>query len=89
MTVRSIFIPRIRALRRLQQLFVTAILPRIERHGMVYFRHVKCMSRKEELLAEMRGLAWMWFLRLVRQRKNVLAFVSVLACFAARAVNSG
>src|SRR5690348_11951554 len=31
-----------------------AILPRIKEHGRVYFRHVKCAHRKEELLAELR-----------------------------------
>jgi hypothetical protein len=39
---------------------VTAILRRIERHGQAYFRQVKCLTRKEELLAEMRGLTWKW-----------------------------
>jgi hypothetical protein len=71
---------------------VTATLPRIERHGQVYFRQVKCLTArrsKEELLAEMRGLAWKWFLRLVRRRKKVLAYVSTLGCFVARAVHSG
>src|SRR5215475_567017 len=69
--------------------FLTYVLPRVERHGRVYFRHVRCPDRKEELLAELRGLAWQWYVRLVRRGKNVLAFVSALATFAARAVNSG
>src|SRR5262249_55481267 len=50
---------------------------------------IRCRDRKEELLAELRGLAWKWFARLVRRGKNVLGFVSALATFAARAVNSG
>src|SRR5215475_7404588 len=69
--------------------FLTYVLPRVERHGRVYFRHVRCPHQKEELLAEMRGLAWKWFVTLVRRGKNVLAFVSALATYAARAVNSG
>src|SRR5262245_54037173 len=69
--------------------FLTQVLPRVEAHGRVYFRHVKCPDRKEELLAEMRGLAWKWFVGLVRRGKDVLAFVSALANYAARAVNSG
>src|SRR5262249_4095765 len=40
-------------------------------------------------LAELRGLAWMWYVRLVRRGKDVLQFVSALATYAARAVNSG
>ena len=37
----------------------------------------------------MRGLVWKWFCTLVRRGKDVLAFVSALANYAARAVNSG
>jgi len=69
--------------------FLTHVLPRVERHGRVYFRHVKCPDKKEELLAELRGLAWKWYVRLVRRGKEVLEFVSALATYAARAVNSG
>jgi hypothetical protein len=69
--------------------FLAHVLPRVERHGRVYFRHVKCPDRKEELLAELRGLAWKWYVRLVSRGKNVLDFVSALATYAARAVNSG
>src|SRR5215468_9224539 len=58
---------------QLQTTFLTHVLPRVEAHGRVYFRHVRCPHRKEELLAELRGLAW----------------VSALANYAARAVNSG
>ena len=60
-----------------------ALLPRIERHGRVYFRHVKCPDRKEELLAELRGLAWKWYVRLVRRGKDVLDLFSALATYAA------
>src|SRR5262249_26078117 len=74
---------------QLQTTFLTHVLPRVEAHGRIYFRHVKCPDRKEELLAEMCGLAWKWFITLVRRGKDVLAFVSALANYAARAVNSG
>jgi hypothetical protein len=72
----------------LHALFLVA-LPRIERHGRVYFRNVRCPDKKEDLLAEMRGLCWKWFVRLVRRGKRVMDFVSALAAFAARAVRSG
>ena len=65
------------------------LLPRIERHGRVYFRHVRCSHQREELLAEMRGLAWQWFVRLAGRGKDVTGFVSALATYAARAANSG
>jgi hypothetical protein len=74
---------------QMQTTFLAHVLPRVEAHGRVYFRHVKCPHRKEELLAEMQGLAWKWFITLVRRGKDVLAFVSALANYAARAVNSG
>src|SRR4051794_50203 len=50
--------PRPPAPRRLQQTFLAAVLPRVEAHGRVYFRHVKCPHRKEDLQAELRALAW-------------------------------
>jgi hypothetical protein len=74
---------------QLQATFLAQVLPRVEAHGRVHFRHVRCPDRKEELLAEMRGLAWKWYVRLVQKGKNVLAFVSALATYAARAVHSG
>jgi hypothetical protein len=37
-----------------------AIVPRIAAHGNVYFRNVRCASTKEECLAEMTALAWLW-----------------------------
>jgi hypothetical protein len=66
-----------------------AILPAIERHGKVYFRHLKCWHRFHEVLAEMTALCWKWFVRLVEQGKNAADFPSTLACYAARAVRSG
>jgi len=64
------------------------ILPRIELHGRVYFRH-KNAEKREEMIAEMVGLCWRWFLRLVQQGKDPTQFVSALAGYAARAVNNG
>src|SRR3954470_17925736 len=81
--------PAPQAPQALHAAFLAHVLPRVERHGRVYFRHVRCPDRKEELLAELRGLAWKWYVRLVRRGKDVLAFVSALATFAARAVHSG
>jgi hypothetical protein len=64
------------------------ILPRVELHGRIYFRH-KNSDRREDLIAEMVGLCWRWFLRLVQRGKDPTRFVSALATYAARAVNSG
>ncbi len=65
------------------------LLPRIRRHGRVYFRGVRCPHKKEELLAEMVALAWKWYLRLALRGKDVSRFPSALASYAARAVASG
>lgn len=66
-----------------------AILPRIELHGRVYFRHVRCGELKQEMIQEMVALSWQWFLTLARRGKDATAFPSALASFAARAVRSG
>ena len=89
MTPLSVPIPRAAVSQHLHDTFVGSILPRIEAHGRVYFRHVRCRHRKQELLAEMAGIGWRWFVRLVRRGKNVLKFVGRLAVYAARAISSG
>jgi hypothetical protein len=66
-----------------------AVMPRIETHARIYFRHLKCPHQRDEALAECLALAWWWFVRLVRRDKNPDEFISVLADFAARAVSSG
>jgi len=66
-----------------------ALLPRIEAHGRVVFRRVPCASRREEAIAEMVALCWLWFLRLREQSKDANAFPSALATFAARQVCAG
>jgi hypothetical protein len=80
--------PSLPHLAALQATFLAEVLPRIDRHGQIYFRHVN-PDHKEELLAELRGLAWKWYVGLVRRGKNVLTFVSALAMYAARAVQFG
>jgi hypothetical protein len=89
MTTRSVPIDHAAVSQHLQETFVGDILPRIEAHGKVYFRHVRCRHRKQELIAEMAALSWRWFLRLVRRGKDALKFVSTLAVYAARAISSG
>ena len=66
-----------------------ALLPRIERHGRVYFRHLKCPHRRADAVAEMVAVAWRWHLRLARRGKDVTRFPSALAAYAARAVRGG
>jgi hypothetical protein len=89
MTTRSVPIDHAAASQHLHETFVGDILPRIEAHGRIYFRNVRCYHRKKELLAEMAALSWRWFVRLVRRGKDVLQFVGRLAVYAARAISSG
>jgi hypothetical protein len=65
-----------------------AILPRIELHGHIYFRHLD-PHRKADAIQEMRALAWKWFLRLDEQGKDPADFLMSFTTFLARAVNSG
>jgi hypothetical protein len=66
-----------------------AIVPRIEAHGHVYFRYVRCPDRREDAIAEMVALSWLWFVRLAAQGKDGARFALALATFAARAVRAG
>ena len=40
-----------------------AILPRVELHARVFFRHLKCPHRKEDAVQEVVAISWKWFLR--------------------------
>jgi hypothetical protein len=64
------------------------ILPRIELHGRIYFRHLD-PHRKADAIQEMCSLAWKWFLRLDEQGKDPADFLMSFTTFLARAVNSG
>jgi hypothetical protein len=75
-------------LEHLQAAFLS-ILPRIELHGRITFRHLKCAHRQEEAVAEMVAFGWLWFRRLIEQGKDPLAFASRIADFAARHVKCG
>ncbi len=66
-----------------------AIVPRIERHGRVYFRLLNDADKLEDLIAEMVALSWKWFLRLAERGKDPSLFPSAIASYAARAVRSG
>ena len=66
-----------------------ALIPRIRRHGRIYFRHVKSPEKRQDLLAEMVALGWKWFVRLVERGKRPEDFPSALATLLARAVHSG
>src|SRR5262245_4555184 len=66
-----------------------SILPRIELHGRICFRFVRCPHRRADAVSEVVALAWKWHLRLAERGKDATQFPSALATFAARAVRAG
>jgi hypothetical protein len=72
---------------QLHAAFLT-ILPRIQLHGRVYFRHKK-PEKRDEAIAEMVALAWKSFVNCARNGKNPLEFPMALARRAAQAVHNG
>jgi len=66
-----------------------SILPRIRRHAQIYFRHVRCRFKLNDLISEVIALSWKWFLRLAEKGKDACKFPSVLATYAAKAVRCG
>jgi hypothetical protein len=66
-----------------------AILPRVELHGRIYFRHLRCPHKKADAIQEMRALAWKWFLRLHERGRDPAGFVTTFVTLLARAVNNG
>jgi hypothetical protein len=72
----------------LHQQFLSGILPALERHAKVYFRHLHA-DRKEEAVAETVALGWKWFRRMAQRGKDARQFPTAFASFAAKAVKSG
>ena len=65
------------------------LLPRVELHGRIYFRHLRCPHKKADAIQEMCALAWKWFLRLHERGRDPADFVKGFVSLLARAVNSG
>src|SRR5205814_2672876 len=65
------------------------ILPRLELHGHIFFRHLKCPHRRADAIQEMVALAWKWYVRLAQRGKDVSDFVAAFVSYAAVAVKSG
>ena len=66
-----------------------SILPRIEAHAQIRFRHLRCPGRRDDAVAEVIAVAWKWYLRLSERGKDVGGFVGTLADYAVRHVRSG
>ena len=46
------------------------ILPRIETHARIVFRHVACREKRADLIAETVALTWKWCRRLAEQGRD-------------------
>ena len=64
------------------------LLPRIETHGRIFFRHIKCRQSREEAIAEMVALAWQWFKRMFQRGKDPGEFVHNITKCLVRAVSA-
>jgi hypothetical protein len=49
--------------------------PQIEKHAKIYFRHIKCPHRFADLVAEVLGMAWKWFVSLMLRGKDPKEFL--------------
>lgn len=65
------------------------LLPKIETHARIFFRHVACRDTKADRIAEAVALGWKWYRRLVDRGKDATAFPTAFASLLAKAVNSG
>jgi hypothetical protein len=66
-----------------------ARLPLIELHARFAFRHIACPQERLDAVAEVVGLVWKWYCRLLQRGKDPSAFIVTLAHFAARHVKAG
>jgi hypothetical protein len=65
------------------------IQPRIMAYARSYFRHHQCAAKRADYSAEVVALCWQWFGPLLQRGKDPRCFVSILARYASRAVQSG
>ena len=72
----------------LQETFM-AVLPKIETHASIAFRHIRCPATRADKIAEAIALGWKWFVRLHERGKDINEFVMHFVTLVARAVKSG
>jgi hypothetical protein len=53
------------------------LLPKIQNHAQITFRHIPCAHQRADRMAEAVALAWKWFLRLHELGKDVNQFPMV------------
>ena len=65
------------------------LLPKIQTHAQIAFRHIPCADRRADAIQEVCALGWKWFMRLCERGKDVEEFPMAFAELLARAVKSG
>ena len=53
------------------------LLPKLQTHAHIYFRHVKCADKRADKVAETLALAWKWYVRLQQRGQDVSRFSMV------------
>jgi hypothetical protein len=66
-----------------------AILPRVVKRARFHFRHLRCLHRQDDAVAETVALAWHWFRRLAQRGKDASRFSVAFSNYAARAAKNG
>src|SRR3954452_5141751 len=51
------------------------LMPRIETHARIFFRHVRCPGKRDDLVAEAVAVAWKWYLRAMSNGKDPADFL--------------
>ena len=75
-------------LRELHNAFMS-LLPKIQKHAQITFRHIPCAHQRADRMAESVALAWKWFLRLDELGKDVNQFPMVFIYLVVKGVRSG
>ena len=65
------------------------LLPKIQTHAQISFRHIPCADQRTDRMAEAIALAWKWFLRLHELGKDINQFPMVFVYLVVKAVRSG
>ena len=76
------------ALEQLQEGFL-GLMPRLEQHARLAFRHVRCPGLRDDRIQETLAVAWAWYVRAAGQQKDLADFPAAFASLAARHVRSG
>ena len=66
-----------------------ALLPKIQTHASISFRHIRCPATRADKIAETIALGWKWFVRLHERGKDINEFVMHFVALVAKAVKSG